>query len=174
MSCCQRLSDDDGSWVGAKDCVCRRVVNYRTIHACAMSSACAAAARDIKNARKKITEFTNKPVTAACSKALDDAICSYHFWGCSDNFPEEVYNNVCLDVCTQLENACRSPPPFISRVFRPLFPAFFCNCCNGRRSQFGFDVTLSNFTRGMYFHRGCRGFNGALQPARPAVNICNI
>ncbi len=125
MNCCQRLGDDDGAWAGAKDCVCRRVVNYRTIHACAVSSACAAAARDIKNARRRVTEFTNKPVTAACSKALDDAICSYHFWGCSNNFPEEVYNNVCLDVCTQLENSCRWPQPFPSFLPTLHFPRFF-------------------------------------------------
>jgi hypothetical protein len=25
---------------------------------------------------------------------------------------------------------------------------------------FGFDVSLSNFTKGMYYHRGCLGFNG--------------
>jgi hypothetical protein len=38
-------------------------------------------------------------------------------------------------------------------------------------SQFGFDVTLSNFTLGMYFHRGCRGFNGtfAQDCTRPSL-----
>jgi hypothetical protein len=107
ISCCQSLSDDDGAWAGATDCVCRRTVKYRTVHACGLSSACTAAARDIKNAQAKIVAFTKKPVTQACSKALDDAICSYHFWGCSGNFPEEVYNNVCQDVCSALETSCR-------------------------------------------------------------------
>jgi hypothetical protein len=101
------MRDSDDDWAGATDCVCRRIVNYRTIHACGLSSACSAAARDIKNAQAKIIAATNKPVTQACSAALDAAICSYHFWGCSDNFPEEVYNNVCLDVCSALENSCR-------------------------------------------------------------------
>jgi hypothetical protein len=107
MKCCQRLGDDDASWAGAVDCVCRPIVKYRTIHACGLSSACTAAARDIKNAQAKIAAFTNLPVTKACTAALNDAMCSYHFWGCSGNFPEEVYNNVCLDVCTALETSCR-------------------------------------------------------------------
>ncbi len=107
MDCCQRLGDDDSSWAGAVDCVCRPVVKYKTIHACGLSSACTAAARDISSAQAKITAFTNKPVTEACAAALNDALCSYHFWGCSGNFPEEVYNNVCLDVCTALETSCR-------------------------------------------------------------------
>jgi hypothetical protein len=151
MSCCQSLGDDDGAWAGATDCVCRRIVKYRTVHACGLKSACTAANRDIKNAQAKIIAFTQKPVTQACSAALYDAICSYHFWGCSGNFPEEVYNNVCLDVCSALETSCRRVTPRASVLFLPP---------NALRSQFGFDVSLSNFTLGMYFHRGCRGFNG--------------
>lgn len=162
ISCCQSLGDDDSAWAGATDCVCRRIVKYRTIHACGLSAACTAAARDIKNAITKITAFTKKSVTQACSTALNDAICSYHFWGCSDNFPEEVYNNVCLDVCQALETSCRWTISRASLVY-VAFYAF--------RSQFGFDVTLSNFTRGMYYHRGCKGFNGtfAQDCTRPSL-----
>ncbi len=165
MNCCHRLRDSDDDWAGAKDCVCRPIVNYRTIHACALSSACTAASRDIANARAKIVAATSKPVTQACSKALSDAICSYHFWGCSDNFPEEVYNNVCLDVCAALENSCRFIPAQMPCRTAPLHAHFAPTLCadpvpHANRSQFGFDVSLSNFTRGMFFHRGCKGFNG--------------
>ena len=106
-SCCQRLGSSDEAWAGAKDCVCRPYVKYRTVHACGLKAACSAADRDIKEAKARISDFTNKPVTQQCTSALYDALCSYHFWGCSGDYPEVVYNNVCLDVCTALETSCR-------------------------------------------------------------------
>ena len=114
LDCCKPIDWVQERAKGLPSSVCEKIVTYPTIQYCGLHQAIDNANADFA-ASSAIIDNMNTNVykearnTSLCVSALLKGICAYHFWLCTEAIPDRIYNDVCHETCTFVEQECGVP-----------------------------------------------------------------